>query len=195
MSLASRRRALLMGQKNKASDVLYNLENHVVQTGDSIDTGIAPFVADLDVTIMFDFNQTYYEGASGAVGSTSKYMVTTTSGNSKFCLGKYGKGDANVRRWWMTVDWSSIANTENGAVRKRIIVTHQRNSGTITIHIKTGTNAKQTMDVSGSFTASSLNLKFGSSTSNPGSLCAGTILIARIYNRILEQSEIDAFFA
>lgn len=191
--MMDRRRALMMQANGGDASILYELLNHAVQTGASIDTGVAPFIANLDATIMLDFNQTYYESASGAPGSLSKYMITTTSGNSKFVLGKYGRSDANVRYWWMNGTYQTISGTTNGAVRKRFIVTHQRNSGTITIHVKTGTNAKTTVTVTQTFTASPTNLRFGGSGAE--SLCAGTINTARIYNRILEQSEIDEFFA
>lgn len=191
--LAKRRRAIMAGS-GRDSSIIYEIINRAVLTGDSIDTGIAPFTLGQDVSILLDYDQTYYEGASGAAGSLIKCMITTTSGNSKFALGKYGRSDSSIRHWWMAGNYTSISGTSNSAMRKRFIVTHQSNSGTLIIYVKTGTNALQTVQVNSAFTSSLQTLKFGDIQNGTGSLCAGTITMARIYNRILDQSEINDFF-
>ena len=191
--LGKRRRAIMAGAGGD-SGIIYEIRNRAVLTGDVIDTGIAPFTLGQDISILLDYDQTYYEGSSGAAGSLIKYMITTTSGNAKFALGKYGRSDSSVRHWWMAGNYTSISGTSNGAMRKRFIVTHQSNSGILNVYIKTGTNALQSVQVSSTFTSSLQTLKFGDVQNSTGSLCAGTITVARIYNRILDQSEISDFF-
>lgn len=194
MTLMQRRRALMAAQSAAPSaDVLWSLTNHAVSAGDSIDTGIAPFVAGLSTTILLDYDQTDYTTTSNAPGSRVMYLFTSVSGTSKFAVGKNGRTTSKMFYFWMSGAATEIPNVNCQIGRKRIAVTHIADSGDITIYIKTG-DTVEAVTVTGTFAASNLPLLIGGNTTNYG-LLAGTITEAKIYNRILSAAEISAFFA
>ena len=196
----SRRRALIAAQ-DSGPKLLFELKNETVTSGTRITTGVAPYKSGQSITILFDFTNTANPTADGAVASKWLAFYSYDSPNSRYAfnVGK-SKRDATylkfVTQGVMSSDWSVILNGSNPSVgRQRFAFTHEADSPSATLrHLKgTGTAASYTI-TRPSYVAAPGYLYFGAGENEVGSLPNGTINLAQVWDGVLSDDVIDAFF-
>lgn len=196
MTLMQRRRALI-GQKNRPSDILFELLNYAVETGQSIDTGVKPFQQGVDCTILLDIQIDSNPTASGGVASTVQLLrvYDTTQNELSFALGKQSRAYTNYSRKWMSGGWSDLQNTTTSAGRKRFAITHSANSVVAKIQHKMGNGSVESWQSDRYWHSVDNDLYIGYGSNTTTSLASGKINLVRVYNRVLSQDEIAEFFA
>lgn len=181
-----------MNPDNGESDLLYSLSN---QTWTSqIDTGVAPFAEDLSSTIVLYVYIKSNTTTSGAVGSLYRiFTVMADDDTNRYCaLGKQTRAGNALGFCFVTTTWSSLASRSCSAGNKKFVVTHEANSGNITLYNSMGS----AINLSRTFTSSSRTLKLGGVADGTNALPASSIIRScEIYNRVWSSDEISAFLA
>ena len=190
MNELMRRRRALIGQKKRASDILFLISNYSVTAGDTISSGIKAFDADTAVTILLDFTLTQ-RPASGN-GATFRLIYADQN------VFMFGPRDATaVRAYFYWFDRGTYTDAKvdfaNGS-RYRICLTHSANSNYVYVKTKKDSGTLNSMSATKSFSASSYVLRFGWPNGTNG-LPNGTINSAVVYNRVLSADEINNFFS
>lgn len=171
---------------------IYTLGETAVTAGQRIATGIAPFVADMACTILFDMN----------------ISTNPSSGNGRYCrfidiptdnimLGKKQGSSPKLSFWWMgqetqITNYTQLAGTTG---RFRFCVTHEANSDDVKVTVKNASGTKDSHTISATFVATSTTMSLGYTNNVGGGLLPGTINSVRIYDSVLSDDAITAFFA
>lgn len=197
----NRRRALMGVQDNKPK-LLFEVKNQTVTSGTRIITDVAAYKSGRSTTILLDFTNTSNPTTADAVGSTWKALGLYDTPNSRWTLnvGK-SKKDGTYQKYvfsgTFSNSWSANMNASNPtAGRHRYVITHEADSPTSILRYLKGTGTPYTYtDTRAQFYASSGGLTFGVSVDNANSLPNGTISLAQVWDGILSDDEINAFFA
>lgn len=178
--------------------LIYSLYDRVVTDGEVIDTGVSPFTAGVDMTLLFDMTIT--KNPTDTAEAYRYVLARVKSDNSGRILSvsKPSQWNAGIR----AIFFGSQDNDDAGKIltsaagRKRFVITHIANTNSITAWGKSGTaeTTQKTITGNTAFTASQQTLTFGLLGTGTG-LPPGTITKAEVYNTILSQAEIDAFLA
>ena len=192
--MLNRRRSLLGYGKR----LLYQLRNQSMSAGSHVDTGIPVLKAGLSVTIALDYTIITNPGGGTALGALYKLMQMSTS--REICIGKYNGGDSKLNLWWYPTsnsNYTQLSNTTTNAGRKRIIITHEQNSNTITVYTKMDDSAVQTFTKSSTYVPINqlLSLGYSSDEGRTTSLPEGTLNDISIYNYIWSQDQITEFMS
>ena len=194
VSLMQRRREMM---KKTAGEphLVYSLFNRTVTTGEQIKTGVKPFEADTNITILFDMNVT----ANPTSGAASKFRFLTcyNSGISldAFRFVKNSTGASYYSIYWMGQNFGTN-DLEVSTGRARIVVTHEAGSNTVKTYFKKDNGSIRTKNTAKTFTAATGNVLYLGGTANgQASLPAGVINSVKVYDIILTSDEINAFFA
>lgn len=184
------RRRALMGAQGESGDthLLYSLYNYVFNM-EYISTGVEALSSDISVTILLDINIT--SNPTSGNGSTTKLIRCGTG----FNLGKKSGYDTYYQIQTMTT-WSGSnvgITTTSSEGRKRFAITHEAGSNDFYIKAKMGTDQPTQTIKTATFVPRTNILFFGAATADL--LTTGTINKAEVYDRILSQEELDAFFA
>lgn len=190
----NRRRALMMSGGSKIAPI-YRLKNQTVSNSE-VNTGVAPFKADTPCTILLDINLN--NNPASGTASLCKIMYNWFSAlNTKgFCIGKVSRTTGQQNYWWIASgNGTAVAEWKTGTGRYRYAVTHGANSDTITISCKKDDGSINTRTNTQTFTPSTDALTLGRASSSQ-ELPENTVInLAEIYDAVLPQSDIDAFFA
>lgn len=183
----------------RTSDTVYAIENKSVTNGDVIKTNVPMYGNDVPTTIVLDGTFGGMSGSAGVTNSLCKFLRVVSSSTFTFQIGRYSRSHAYLSLWWQGTsnsDYVALTGTTTSSGRKRFVVTHDANSGTLTVYSKMGTNAINTQTSVKVFAngISLLTIGYGTPPSEQG-VPNGTIAKAEIYDRIWTQAEIDAFFA
>ena len=155
-------------------------------------------VADYASTIMLDFTNTGNPTSGIASIWKAIEMWSATINAESLCIGKAYANDTLQKIAWYAhaVHGLSITGSSTAPARHRYCITHDANSKTATLYYKRNNDTVQTVTVTTTnFVTTQASVKFGANANDQTSLPAGTVNNAKIYNRVLSQSEIDAFFA
>lgn len=194
-SILRRRRALMMAGQGGGETPVYELTNRAVSTGDSIDTEVAFMSSGFAGTVLLDITLNGNPTGASATARTYKLIYVGNTASSSFAL-FFGKTSRNAA--YHTIGFyggnESHGVWTNGAGRYKIAITHGANENTVTAKQKKDSGAVESFDYSRTYSPVTDTLHFGG-PDTAQALYAGTIHSAKIYNRVLSQSEIDAFFA
>lgn len=171
-----------------STHVLYSLENRSFDT-EQIDTGIKLLETDHDWTIAFDANIT--TNPTSGNGSAYRMVVTINHDGSGYAL-TAGKGTSSASNFAFGFMGPYITLGSPSTGRQRFVLTHAKNSGVVNVKYRKDTGNAVTDSVSGTFTATSYNLKFGHGTTT-NALPKGTINKAIVYDNVITDAEINAF--
>ena len=198
VSLMQRRREMMLAASAPQSDLLYSLYNETVQTGDTIETGIAVLQQGRSVSIVLDFNQTISNPTTnGANASIYKLLDVTSGGLRVLTIGKYSRSNSTVQIWWYSTannNYTLVTSSTCSAGRKRFVITHAADSDDITLYSRMATSARQTQTLTKTFVATNSTLRLGVGDTTQ-TLPGGVINKLEVYNRILTTDEINAVFA
>ena len=168
------------------SGTLYSLENQSVNN-ERIVPGVAPFTTeDKDLTVGIDI--TYTSLPSSGTGC-KPILINLATDSSTLAVG-FALETSNNKAYWMG---QSINAGSRSSERTRVILTHAKDSGSMSVYLRQGTGSKQTYTVSGTFATTSKQFSFGQGTSGNYVLPAGTINKAAIYDYVLSDYAIDQF--
>lgn len=193
MSL-DRRRALMMAGED-SNDILYQLKNRTVVAGETINTSINVFSSGLSVTILFDVN--LITNTTSGYGRTWKFLSEYSAEASTWGL-RVGKNNAAATQqtlyWYKTQ--LGLGDTRTSAGRHRYIITHEADSNDVTLLYKKDNEQLLTFTQTSTFVPASANWFYiGSGANTDNALPPCVINDLTVYNRILSQAEINAFFA
>lgn len=195
-TIIDRRRAIMSAKRP-----IYQIQNVTVSAGASISTGVQPFVANKSTTILFDFTANTNPTGATSLGSIHKLLQMGTT--RELCIGKYSRQDATLSLWWMptsNADHRTISDMPSAAGRKRFAITHHANSNEISLKMQYNNGTPFSMTATKTFTPTDAVLSAGYYTNplpetNTAGLPSGTINKLAIYDRVLSEQEISAFFA
>ena len=192
MNSILRRRRALMGASGKDTSLVYNIENVSCEAGTSIDTGVKFLSSDFNGTVLLDINVT----SNKSSGNGSEYRPVSMYNSTRFeiSIGKASPGSGYLSTRWQGSSWAQFSNTTAAAGRKRIAITHEANSKSVTFKYKDTGSVQTKTETSGTFTPVNRSLHIGAAAGAQG-LPASVINKAKIYSRILTTDEINAFFA
>lgn len=178
------------------TDILYSIENVAVATGDLISTDVNFLKADFNGTLLLDYSITSLPTSGN--GSTLCIIGSWSSALNDWAIriGKASGSNTALNGRWMGASNESMGFDALAAnTRHKFAITHEANSATIVVRHKKGTGTIKTWTkTASSFTATSTNTLLGSQANGASSLCAGTVNSCTIYDRILSQEELNAFF-
>lgn len=180
---------------------IYQIQNMAVVSGDAISTGVAILAQDLAVTILLDFTASVNPTGSGVKGSIGKLLQMGTT--RELCIGKYSRHDETLSLWWLpssNTDYTSISGVPSAAGRKRFVIVHPANSDEILLKAKAEGGTLFSMTKTKPFAATDAILSAGYYSDPPpevntAGLPAGTINKLAIYDTVLSEAEINAFFS
>lgn len=168
------------------SGTLYSLENQSV-SNERIIPGVAPFTtADADLTVGIDIS---YTSLPSSGTGCKPILINLATDSSTLAVG-FAVEASNNKAHWMG---QSINAGSRSSERTRVILTHAKDSGSMSVYLRQGTGSKQTYTVSGTFATTSKQFSFGQGTSGNYVLPAGTINKAAIYDYVLSDYAIDQF--
>lgn len=177
-------------------------KNITIITGTRIASDIKPYLPGKSCTILFDFNNTANPQTSGAAASTWSpiYLYNSEKENFAIRVGK-SKYDATYQKYVMqgsfSSSWSAQFNQSYPtAGRHRYAITHEANSPSVTFRYLRGTGTPIVATITrSSFVPSENYLSFGGPADGTNSLPAGTVNLAQVWDSVLSDDEINAFFA
>ena len=169
----------------------FKIANRQVSAGDSVSTGFAAFASGVSTTILLDF--TLSSRPSSGNGSNFKLIYSGTP--FQYGTRNTSSSTTNLYYYWLsTSSYTDTGTTVAANSRYLICITHEAGSGTVYVKTKKDTGSVLEKSKSGTFAAASTVLSFGNPNTANG-LPNGTINSAKVYDRVLSASEIDAFFA
>ena len=188
----SRRRALMQGSPGLPGPI-YKIENRAVSQS-SISTGIKILDSDFDCSLLLDITLTSIP--TSGVGRIFKFFTIWDSVNSRnaWCLGKTTNTSTHPAYFWYENQQISWNNITIASGRFRILGIHNKNSNTMDLYCKKDNGSIYHVTSTGTFSPLTNSLNIGSS--GDAALPANTMINkCSIYNRIIDQGEIDNFFA
>ena len=190
------RRRALMAQSKKPSDILFELNNRSVSTGEYVDTNVKPFLSDVDCTILLDIQINANPTSSGAVASTTQLLrvYDTSIDELSFAIGKQSRSYSTYSKKWMSLAWSGLTNSTPAVGRKRFAITHKANKVVVTIVYKMDDGSVYSWASDRNWHSIDDTLTLGGGSNIESSLPASTINLVRVYNRVLTTEEINDFF-
>lgn len=188
--LAKRRRALMATAGPKP---VVAIVNRTVAAGDRINTGFAPFGADLASTLLLDIH--ILDSPSSGISSKWDVLACWNGSLSGWMLQINKQNNTEQRCIWAALSATSLPNIDATPGRYRYVITHEANSQEVTIRYKKDSNPTYTITRSRSpFTPANNVLYMGGSANNVDSLPGSVINKFEAYNIILSNTNINKFF-
>lgn len=192
--LAKRRRAIMAGEQ--MADVLYELTNQAVSVGQSIDTGIHFLSASNAGTILLDITINSNPTSSSAAGRLYRliHMLSDNLTDFSLMLGKMTRLTNFQSTGWMNVS-TGHSDYPVDAGRYKIVILHDKQSSNITVMMQYSGGQIASHTETRQYVPSNQNLHLGDPLDTARGLPSSTIHMAKIYSRVIDQVEIDDFFA
>lgn len=194
MTELMRRRGSLMAKNGGESDVVYELKNRAVAMGDVIDTGVVFWDEDFNGTILLDI---YIATNHKDLQIDRAYRLISIESNSegdRMYVGKTGRNETKLSVVLDSAAYKVAISDSVGPGRFKIALTHPAASNSVTCYCQKDGGSILEATTSRTFSASSRNLTLGADETYL-KLPEGEIYLAQVYNRILSNGEINAFFA
>lgn len=184
-------RRRMMGETGEPSPLLFSIENVAVSAGDSISTGVKPFAADQDITILVDFTLTSRPTSGNGANFKLIYCGSTFTWGTRNAT---TSTTALYFYWFSTTSYNNAGTSVTDGARYRICVTHTHASNYVYVKTKKGTNAIENKSKSATFSPSQIELCLGNPNGTQGTP-NGTISSCKVYNYVFSADEIADFFA
>lgn len=184
-----RRWALMMA--NHGLKPVVAITNRSVNAGDRINTGFAPYKADLASTLLLDIN--ILSSPSSGVSSKWTLLASWNGSLSKWTL-QITKFNNTEQRYTWCGSASVLSNLDTTSGRYRYAIIHEANSPYITIKYKKDNSTVYSTTNSKVFTPATNILYLGGSANNVDSLPESVINKFEAYNVILSDADINKFF-
>lgn len=179
----------------KAATFTVNVETAIWHTKNEAFNGgyistLTP-ICETDADFTFALDVTLTTNPSSGDASTYRLIRVLTDGSEGYTIALYKKTTNSTQYTAVWMDGAAMIGSI-GTGRLRLVVTHTRNSGKAVFYAKKDDGSVASVEISGSFTASSKSLIFGYS-SGANQLPKGTITYSAIYDTVFGQANIDDF--
>jgi hypothetical protein len=166
--------------------------NRSVNAGDRINTGFAPYEADLASTLLLDIHII----SSPTTGVSSKWVLLASWNGSlnNWMLHITKQSNTEQRVRWAAGSVSPLANIDATPGRYRYAITHETNSNNVTIKYKKDAGTVYTITKTAAFTPANNILYLGGSENNVDSLPQSVINKFEAYNVVLSDANIGKLF-
>ena len=190
------RRSELMQSGGQVNHLIYSLENYTVARGDTVNSGIQLFnPVGMAFTILFDATLALNKD-SNTNASCQKMIAVYSNSNYIFSIGRNSASNTVQRVCWTTAgSWTDLTGTSISAGRQRIVITKEKNSGILNIYYKYKEGSLLTFTSLYNGNKSSTSTLYFGYGSGISTLSAGTINNVKVYNTVIDQTEINAFMA
>lgn len=173
---------------------LFEVLNRAVdKTVACVDSGIALLETDQDFTILFDATQA---SAITATGNNRMLFCANSASNWKGVFFGGPNSDSVYGVQWQTGNTNLTGfNRKSTNTRIRLAYRHTKNSGEAVIAYKLNDNSVVNANQTASFVSNTATLKIGgASVSTTSDNWVGTINQCTVYDTVLSDEEISAFF-
>ena len=183
-----------MGKKEEASDLVYELKNHVITSSGYVETNVPFLASGFSGTILFDIDiQANPSSGDGRI----MQLIRVSQDEGAAILFVIIKSPVTATKFTAKngVAGTSFELVDIGVARYKFAVTHEAYGRNIVVWASKDGETPITVTVTSDVDFSSnKNVMFGYSSA-PAKLPRSIINDARIYNRVLSNTEINTFFA
>ena len=188
-----RRRGMML-ETGEPSPLLFSIKNVAVSAGDSINTGVKPFVSGLGITILLDFTLT--SRPSSGNGADFKWIYCGPNVLQAGTRSATTSATTLYYYWFNDNSYMDAGVSITAGARYRICITHWADSNYVYVKHQKDNDTRKNKSTNKTFTASNNILYFGSPNTTNG-MPNGTINSAKVYNYPFsaDSEEMAEFFA